>query len=36
MRDRLSALGGEIEVRSRPGAGTTVRGRVPLQREVAT
>jgi signal transduction histidine kinase len=34
MRDRLSALGGEVEIRSTPGAGTTVRGRVPLQREV--
>jgi signal transduction histidine kinase len=34
MRDRLSALGGEVEIRSSPGVGTTVRGRVPLQREV--
>jgi signal transduction histidine kinase len=34
MRDRLSALGGEVEIRSAPGEGTTVRGRVPL-REVA-
>jgi signal transduction histidine kinase len=36
MRDRLSALGGEVEIRSSPGVGTTVRGRVPLRREVVT
>lgn len=29
MRDRLSALGGSVMVRSRPGSGTTVDGRVP-------
>jgi signal transduction histidine kinase len=29
MRDRVGALGGEIEVTSRPGHGTAVRGRVP-------
>ncbi len=29
MRDRLSALGGTVVVRSRPGAGTTVDARVP-------
>jgi signal transduction histidine kinase len=34
MQDRLSAIGGEVEIRSRPGAGTTVRGRVPLDREL--
>jgi signal transduction histidine kinase len=34
MRDRLSAFGGDVEIRSNPGAGTTVRGRVPL-REVS-
>ena len=34
MRDRLSALGGEVEVRSAPGEGTTVHGRVPLREEV--
>jgi signal transduction histidine kinase len=34
MQDRLSAIGGEVEVRSRPGAGTTVSGRVPLDREL--
>ena len=32
LRDRLAALGGEAEVRSRPGAGTVVRGRLPLTR----
>ena len=31
MADRLSALGGQIEVRSSPGAGTTVSGRVPVR-----
>jgi signal transduction histidine kinase len=30
MADRLAALGGELEVRSRPGAGTTVIGTIPL------
>lgn len=29
MRDRLAAVGGELSVESRPGAGTRVRGRVP-------
>ncbi|MGH2573275.1 MAG: histidine kinase [Actinomycetota bacterium] len=29
MRDRLEALGGELEVSSKPGQGTTVSGRVP-------
>ena len=33
MRDRLSALGGDVEIRSAPGEGTTVRGRVPLHEE---
>jgi signal transduction histidine kinase len=31
MADRLSALEGRVEVRSRPGEGTTVSGRVPAQ-----
>jgi len=31
MADRLAALGGSIDVRSNPGAGTTVRGRIPVQ-----
>ena len=30
MADRLAALGGELEVRSRPGAGTTVIGTIPV------
>jgi signal transduction histidine kinase len=30
MADRLAALGGELEVRSRPGAGTTVIGTIPI------
>ncbi len=30
LADRLDALGGEIAIASEPGAGTTVRGRVPV------
>jgi len=30
MRDRMDALGGTLEVRSAPGSGTTVSGRLPL------
>jgi signal transduction histidine kinase len=30
MRDRIGALGGELEVHSGPGRGTTVRGRIPV------
>jgi signal transduction histidine kinase len=30
MADRLSSLDGEVEVRSAPGQGTTVAGRIPL------
>lgn len=30
MRDRIGAIGGELEVVSSPGAGTTVRGMVPI------
>ena len=30
MKDRLAAVGGELRVDSTPGAGTQVRGRVPL------
>lgn len=29
MRDRLDALGGALEVRSSPGGGTTISGRIP-------
>jgi signal transduction histidine kinase len=34
MRDRLAALGGRLEVRSEPGAGTWIRASVPLHAEV--
>jgi len=30
MRDRLGAIGGELEVDTAPGAGTRIRGVVPL------
>jgi signal transduction histidine kinase len=30
MADRLGAVGGALEIRSTPGAGTEVRGRVPV------
>jgi signal transduction histidine kinase len=33
MADRLAAVGGQIEVRSAPGRGTTVIGRIPARRE---
>ena len=34
MADRLAALGGTLLVRSRPGAGTTIEGRVPVARHL--
>ena len=34
MADRLDALGGRLEVRSSPGAGTTITGRVALAEKV--
>ena len=34
MADRLDALGGSLEVRSTPGRGTTVAGRVPQSSDV--
>jgi signal transduction histidine kinase len=33
MTDRLSALGGSLNVRSAPGSGTTVTGRIPIAAE---
>jgi signal transduction histidine kinase len=30
MRDRIAAVGGELEIRSSPGAGTTVVGTIPV------
>ena len=33
MEDRLSALGGNVEVRSRPGDGTIVEGWIPVGTE---
>jgi len=30
MADRLDAIGGILEVRSEPGAGTSVTGRIPV------
>jgi signal transduction histidine kinase len=30
MADRLDAIGGALEIRSAPGEGTTVVGRVPV------
>jgi signal transduction histidine kinase len=35
MTDRLAALGGTIVIDSRPGAGTTVAGRIPLAAEAS-
>jgi two-component system sensor histidine kinase UhpB len=32
MRERVSLLGGELEIRSRPGGGTEVRATLPLER----
>jgi len=31
MADRIGALGGELHIDSSPGAGTTVRGAVPIE-----
>jgi signal transduction histidine kinase len=30
MQDRLAARGGELRITSRPGAGTEIRGSLPL------
>jgi signal transduction histidine kinase len=34
MRERAAAVGGELQIESEPGGGTTVRLRAPLPREV--
>jgi len=36
MRDRLTAVGGELEISSTVGVGTTVWGRVPTQAQIST
>jgi chemotaxis protein histidine kinase CheA len=36
MADRLAALDGTLEVRSVPGGGTTVAGRIPVTPSVVT
>ena len=36
MADRLAAVGGSLEVRSAPGRGTTVAGRVPVGADLAS
>lgn len=36
MADRLDAIGGSLEVRSAPGRGTTIAGRVPVTARVGT
>jgi signal transduction histidine kinase len=33
IADRLAALGGEVDVRSTPGAGTTVAGMLPVDEQ---
>jgi signal transduction histidine kinase len=32
MADRIDAIGGSLEIRSSPGEGATVLGRVPVER----
>jgi signal transduction histidine kinase len=36
MRERAQAFGGRVEITSKPGAGTTVRVQIPLDRKNAT
>jgi len=31
MADRMAALGGDLQIRSQPGHGTTVTGRLPVR-----
>jgi signal transduction histidine kinase len=33
MRERLSLIGGELEVESSAGVGTTIYARIPLERK---
>jgi signal transduction histidine kinase len=35
MADRLAALGGQLEVTSAPGQGTTISAHLPIQRQEA-
>jgi signal transduction histidine kinase len=32
MRDRVGALGGTIDIRSKPGHGTVIAGAIPVER----
>jgi signal transduction histidine kinase len=34
MRERVQLVNGELSVKSKPGAGTTIRARVPLKTDV--
>jgi signal transduction histidine kinase len=34
MADRLDALGGRVDLYSEPGAGTTLKGSVPVEQAV--
>lgn len=36
MADRLDAIGGTLEIRSEPGLGTTVAGRIPVGEPVSS
>jgi signal transduction histidine kinase len=31
MADRMAALGGDLQIRTQPGHGTTVTGRLPVR-----
>lgn len=35
MRERVKFLGGEVQVKSRPGSGTAITARVPIQQELS-
>jgi signal transduction histidine kinase len=36
MADRLAALGGRLQIRSAPGAGTTITGTLPVTEPAMT